>query len=136
MPKDEILIPPATNLLSLAKTIHSWIALALTVATSLDGFFPNILSPIGISTAIRPYFNLFAVVLIVFFLVTNFAVWAFTSMYAPTLDGLLLCYVLALPFYAYTLAGDLVWNTVFAGSWALYGRRTGRQSRAASVRTA
>ena len=55
-----------------------------------------------------------------FYVVTNFAVWAFSGMYAPTLDGLLLCYVLAIPFYGYTLAGDLIWSTILFGSYGLY----------------
>jgi hypothetical protein len=42
-----------------------------------------------------------------FFLITNFAVWASKSLYAPTLGGLLDCYVRGLPFYRTMLAGDL-----------------------------
>ena len=57
-----------------------------------------------------------------FFVVTNLAVWAFSGMYAPTTEGLILCYVLAVPFFGFTLAGDLVWNAVFFGSWGAYLR--------------
>jgi hypothetical protein len=42
-----------------------------------------------------------------FYLVTNFAVWAFKSSYEPTLAGLSACYVAGLPFYRAMLAGDL-----------------------------
>ncbi|RIK78927.1 MAG: hypothetical protein DCC67_11070 [Planctomycetota bacterium] len=42
-----------------------------------------------------------------FFIVTNFAVWAAGSMYAPTLGGLIDCYVAGLPFYRTMLAGDV-----------------------------
>jgi hypothetical protein len=42
-----------------------------------------------------------------FFVVTNFAVWAAKSTYAPTLAGLAECYVRALPFYRTMLAGDV-----------------------------
>jgi hypothetical protein len=42
-----------------------------------------------------------------FFLVTNFVVWQFKSLYAPTLAGLIDCYVQALPFYRTMLAGDV-----------------------------
>jgi hypothetical protein len=72
MSKNEIPLSAAKTLLGLAKEIHSWIALGLTFATSLDAFFPKILAPIGLSTAIRPYFNLLGTVLIVFFLGTDF----------------------------------------------------------------
>ena len=42
-----------------------------------------------------------------FYLVTNFAVWAFKSSYEPTLAGLAACYTAGLPFYRAMLAGDL-----------------------------
>jgi arginine exporter protein ArgO len=42
-----------------------------------------------------------------FFLVTNFAEWATGRLYPHTLVGLVDCYVLAIPFFAWTLAGDL-----------------------------
>jgi hypothetical protein len=39
-----------------------------------------------------------------FFVLSNFAVWVEGSMYAKTLDGLMTCYVAALPFYRNDLA--------------------------------
>jgi hypothetical protein len=51
-----------------------------------------------------------------FFLVTNFAVWAFGSMYAANAGGLVTCYVAALPFLKYTIVGDLVWAAALFGS--------------------
>lgn len=62
-----------------------------------------------------------------FFLVTNFAVWAFSPMYAPNAAGLIKCYVAALPFLRNMVAGDLFWALVLFGSyWLLYARRTPR----------
>lgn len=59
-----------------------------------------------------------------FFLVTNFAVWAFSPIYAATLSGLLECYLAALPFLQNMLAGDLFWGLVlFGGYWLLQRRR-------------
>lgn len=43
----------------------------------------------------------------VFYLVTNFAVWASKSLYAPTAAGLVESYVKGLPFYRTMLAGDV-----------------------------
>lgn len=54
----------------------------------------------------------------VFFLSTNFAHWAFTRMFEPTLAGLAQCYAAALPFLKYTVAGDLVWSGVIFGIYA------------------
>jgi Family of unknown function (DUF6580) len=53
-----------------------------------------------------------------FFVSTNFAVWAFSGIYALTLQGLTECYVLALPFLEKTVLGDLFWTAVlFGGAW-------------------
>ena len=50
-----------------------------------------------------------------FFVVTNFAVWAFQSNYEKTLSGLVQCYVAAVPFYRSMLAGDVFYLVVLAG---------------------
>lgn len=42
-----------------------------------------------------------------FFVVTNFAVWASKSLYAPTFGGLVDCYIAGLPFYRTMVAGDI-----------------------------
>jgi hypothetical protein len=52
-----------------------------------------------------------------FFATTNFAVWAFSGMYAHDLAGLTHCYVAALPFLQNTLIGDLFWTTLLFGGW-------------------
>ncbi|RDV04408.1 DUF6580 family putative transport protein [Undibacter mobilis] len=52
---------------------------------------------------------------VAFFVLSNFAVWAFSGMYSHTLAGLTQCYVLALPFFQNSLAGDLFWTAVLFG---------------------
>lgn len=53
---------------------------------------------------------------VLFFVATNFAVWAGGGWYAPTLAGLTECYVAALPFARNMLMADLVWSiALFAG---------------------
>ncbi len=56
---------------------------------------------------------------ILFFVVTNFAVWALTSMYPRTGAGLLTCYLAGLPFFHWTLLGDACCATVLFGGFAL-----------------
>lgn len=46
-----------------------------------------------------------------FFLISNAGVWV--HWYPHTLEGLLMCYALAVPFYARTLTGDLVFGYGF-----------------------
>ena len=53
---------------------------------------------------------------IIFFLVTNFAVWAVPrSFYPHTAQGLLDCYVMGLPFFRNTIAGDIFYVGAFFG---------------------
>jgi hypothetical protein len=60
---------------------------------------------------------------ILFFLLSNGAVWAFSGMYPPTLHGLAQCYVAALPFLDKTVLGDLFWTGVlFGGAWLVQHR--------------
>ena len=55
---------------------------------------------------------------LLFFIVTNFGVW-FTpaSMYARTWDGLIECYVAAIPFFRNSLGGDLVFVVLLFGAY-------------------
>src|SRR5262249_3823053 len=54
---------------------------------------------------------------LLFFATTNFAVWAFSGMYAHDLHGLVLCYVAALPFLWNTVAGDMLWTALLFATW-------------------
>jgi len=62
---------------------------------------------------------------LLFFVVTNFMVWSESlfggplAMYAPTWDGLVECYTMALPFYRTALMGDLFYCGVMFGGLAL-----------------
>ena len=55
----------------------------------------------------------------VFWLVTNFAVWAFQSDYEKSLAGLGHCYWAAVPFYRWMLAGDIFYLAVLLACWML-----------------
>lgn len=54
---------------------------------------------------------------IIFFIVSNFGVWLTSPMYPLTLEGLMLCYTAAIPFFHYTLAGNLVYCGVLFGGF-------------------
>lgn len=55
---------------------------------------------------------------LLFFALTNFAWWPWSS-YAQTWDGLIQCYSAGLPFFRYTLAGDLGFAAILFGGYAL-----------------
>ena len=47
-----------------------------------------------------------------FFLVSNFAVWAVWNLYPKTFNGLMLCYVAALPFFRNELVSDVLFTAI------------------------
>lgn len=57
-----------------------------------------------------------------FFVVTNFVVWASSGMYAHSAQGLLDCYVAAIPFFRNQVAGVLFYALVLFGTHALLMR--------------
>jgi hypothetical protein len=57
-----------------------------------------------------------------FFVITNFGVWAFGSLYPKTAAGLVTCYVAAIPFFQNTLVGDALYTTVLFGGFAFAER--------------
>jgi hypothetical protein len=57
---------------------------------------------------------------LVFFVITNFAVWLVPNgMYAKTLAGLTQCYIMALPFFRNSLIGDFSYSAIFFGGYAV-----------------
>ena len=56
---------------------------------------------------------------VVFFLVTNFAVWLFSDWYASSIAGLLYCYELGFPFFRSMLIGDICYTFVIMGAFEL-----------------
>jgi hypothetical protein len=56
---------------------------------------------------------------ILFFVITNFSVWAFGTMYPKTLAGLTEAYFFAIPFFRNTILGDAVYSGAFFGGYEL-----------------
>ena len=50
---------------------------------------------------------------VLFFLITNFGVWASFDMYPKTIDGLMQSYVMGLPFFRNTVLSDLFYSFSF-----------------------
>ena len=59
---------------------------------------------------------------LLFFLVTNFMVWAVGHLYPHTAAGLVACFVAATPFYQNQLLGDIFYTLVLFGGHALLTR--------------
>ncbi len=56
---------------------------------------------------------------LLFFIITNFAIWAGSPFYPQNIGGLIECYVAALPFLNNGLLGDLFYSTLFFGGFYL-----------------
>ena len=60
---------------------------------------------------------------VLFFVVTNFGVWALGDYYPKTWAGLSECFVAGLPFFRNTLASDLFYAAILFGGLALAEKR-------------
>ena len=71
---------------------------------------------------VKPLSVLFAALgsSILFFIVTNFAVWMGSTVYPQDLVGLIACYTAAIPFFHYTALGDLFYSGVLFDCFYLY----------------
>ncbi|MDV2496531.1 MAG: DUF6580 family putative transport protein [bacterium] len=59
---------------------------------------------------------------VLFFVVTNFGVWALGSFYPKTVAGLIACYVAAIPYFHSTLLGTVVYSAFLFGGFILAER--------------
>lgn len=61
-----------------------------------------------------------AITAILFFLITNAAVWKFSGMYAPDVSGLVQSYLMGLPFFKNMLIGDVVYTVGLFAAYELF----------------
>lgn len=54
-----------------------------------------------------------------FFAISNFGAWLWYGTYEHTVAGMIHCYVQAVPFFRYTLTGDLLFAVALFGGYAL-----------------
>ena len=60
---------------------------------------------------------------LVFFITTNFGVWT-NGMYGYNIEGLVACYTMAIPFFAYSLVSTFIFSSLIE---ALYKLRTAKK---------
>ncbi|PLW92389.1 MAG: hypothetical protein C0592_11030 [Marinilabiliales bacterium] len=60
---------------------------------------------------------------VVFFVVSNFGVWAQGLWYPLSWEGLVSCYAMAIPFFKYEIVGTLAFSLFFFASYELSARR-------------
>jgi hypothetical protein len=59
---------------------------------------------------------------VIFYIVTNFAVWAWGALYPRSGSGLIACYTAAIPFFRNSLIGDIAFVAVLFGGFAVLER--------------
>ena len=110
----------------LAMAISDWFIGFHVLSPAVYGAF---LGMVGIGFALRSHRSIAAFVgvsaigSLLFYVVTNFGVWALTDYYPHTSEGLLLCYVRGLPYLGRTFASTLAYGALLFGSWHLLERR-------------
>jgi len=57
-----------------------------------------------------------------FFVVTNFSSWLLYGLYPHNWAGLVACYTAAIPFFGWTLGGDLLYTAILFGIYELVSR--------------
>lgn len=83
--------------------ISLWVYLGINLISFVSWFFNKI--------------NVNSILLssLIFFIVSNFGVWMLD--YPHTIEGLVMCYTLAIPFFGYSILGDLFWGYTFKHSY-------------------
>ena len=56
---------------------------------------------------------------VIFFLITNFGVWT-TGMYGLTINGLLDCYTLAIPFFTHSMISTVLFSLIIETGYKFY----------------
>jgi len=59
---------------------------------------------------------------LIFFIITNFGVWVSGYMYPMNVNGLIMCYIAALPFYKGTLLGFIFYSSFLFGAFESFKR--------------
>ncbi len=59
---------------------------------------------------------------VIFYIATNFAVWAWGALYPRSGSGLIACYTAAFPFFRNSLIGDIAFVAVLFGGFAVLER--------------
>ena len=123
-----------------------WVpALAMIVSDAIIGFHDLVLVTWGCYVLIALASNVWLTKLsllrgatltlgasLFFFVVTNFAVWGTSGMYAHTWNGLVQCYTLALPFFRNTFLSDVIYTAALFGLYVLATRLSYRLIKAHS----
>ncbi|HUS24097.1 MAG TPA: DUF6580 family putative transport protein [Candidatus Binatia bacterium] len=104
--------------------------------STLPAVYASFVAVVGIGLALRtrrrplPVAAASLAASVLFFAATNLAVWAEGLLYPRSAEGLVACYVAAIPFFGATVLGDLFYSGVLFGLFAAADRRLPRAATA------
>ena len=58
----------------------------------------------------------------IFYVITNFGEWSL-GIYGYTIDGIITCYVLAIPFFAYSLISTFIFSSIIEGVYKIQNKK-------------
>ena len=73
---------------------------------------------------IKKVFSSSLLIGVIFFIVSNFGVWLSGGMYPLTLEGLVTCYIAAIPFFRATLASNILFTFILFGGYYILQKET------------
>lgn len=125
-----LLVPVAVLLVS-----NLWLGKPYNHTGEMLAVYGSFLIPVGLGALVRRRLTVARVTCctlassVLFFLITNFAVWLYRrgDAYADSWAGLLACYEAGLLFFRWMLAGDLFYAATIFGSYALAMSPVGRR---------
>jgi len=95
--------------------VHDWKGLVMVAVIALAFSWPVLLGGLVRRRRVAAVVGGALASSLVFYLATNFAHWLLTNDYPHTTEGLLACYVAALPFFRWMPVGDVAWTLAFVG---------------------
>ena len=95
--------------------VHDWKGLAMVTVIAAALSWPVLLGRLVRRRRVAAIVGGALASSLVFYLATNFAHWMLTNDYPHTPEGLVACYVAALPFFRWMPVGDVAWTLALVG---------------------
>jgi hypothetical protein len=107
-----------SNLVLPGYGVHDWKGLVMVAVIAVALAWPVLIGRLSRSGRLTALVGGALASSLVFYLATNFAHWLLTDQYPHSAEGLLACYVAALPFFRWMPVGDVLWTLALVGGLA------------------